>query len=63
MPTSTKAPKPSISDELTSIAHTLDILRRYDAHKRCKSETFNCPQCLLNRVYYDLRGFAMFIAE
>lgn len=63
MATFTKAPKPSLSDELTTIAQTLNVLRRYDAHKRCKSETFNCPQCLLNRVYADLRGFAMFIAE
>lgn len=63
MATFAKAPKPKTTVELTAIAGALKVLKAYDAHKPCKSMTFNCPQCLLNRVYADLRGFAMFIAE
>ena len=63
MATFTKPPKPDIRSELTAIAATLDVLRSYDAHKRCKSETLACPHCALNRVYVDLRAFALFLAE
>ena len=51
------------SEEIEKIMACMDMLVSYDAHVRCDCRAFACQQHVLNRVYGDLRSFALYLAE
>jgi hypothetical protein len=59
----TKIPKAETVDkEVATIMACMETMEKYlDKDHKCK--TFSCPVCALNRLYCDLRAFALFLGE
>ena len=57
------APKPENDDEVATIMACMETLENYGAHETCECKAYVCPQHCLNRLYHDLRTFALFLSE